>query len=55
MSLINTGLIDQVMVVWLDQSYKDKFLCFTFFSKKVMAFSSEASRASRVERYHILL
>ena len=35
MSLSGTGLGDQIMVVWLDQSYKDKFLCLTFFSKKV--------------------
>ena len=35
MSLSGTGLTDEVLFVCLDQSYEDKFLCLTFFSKKV--------------------
>ena len=51
MSLSGTGLTDEVLFVCLDQSYEDKFLCLTFFPKKVRSFASAASiRASSSER-----
>ena len=50
MSLIGTGLTDEVMVVWLDQSYEDKFLCLTFFPKKVRVFCERSEHQSEQRR-----
>ena len=50
MSFTGTGLDNQVMIVWLVQSYKLKFLCFTFFSKKVISLLRAQRASERVGR-----